>query len=87
MFPIAYSTHADQRFQMSVPIYRLEERRQKTLAGVETALKRREGDPVQADLDEALKRIGCAGGPQRPLSPAQVGKPLDSSGGLEVLTS
>lgn len=44
--------------ELAVPIYRLEEWRQKALSGVETALKRREGDPVQADLDEALKRIG-----------------------------
>ncbi len=44
--------------ELGVPIYRLEEWREKALTGVETALKRREGDPVQADLDEALKRIG-----------------------------
>lgn len=44
--------------ELGVPIYRLEEWRQKALTGVETALKRREGDPVQADLDDALKRIG-----------------------------
>lgn len=44
--------------ELAVPIYRLEEWRQKALSGVEAALKRREGDPVQADLDEALKRIG-----------------------------
>jgi hypothetical protein len=39
-------------------IYRLEEWHQKALQGIETALKAREGDPLTAELDAAMRRIG-----------------------------
>lgn len=44
--------------ELGVEIYRLEKWREKALAGIDTALKEREGDPVQAELDAAMKRIG-----------------------------
>ncbi|MFZ5585101.1 MAG: IS3 family transposase [Thermodesulfobacteriota bacterium] len=44
--------------ELGVEIYRLEQWRSKALAGIETALKEREGDPLKRDLDQALKRIG-----------------------------
>lgn len=44
--------------ELGVEIYRLEQWRSKALAGMETALKEREGDPLKKDLDQALKRIG-----------------------------
>jgi transposase-like protein len=44
--------------ELGVEIYRLEKWRDKALAGIETALKKREGDPLKEELDAALKRIG-----------------------------
>jgi transposase len=45
--------------ELAVPIPRLEEWREQSLAGIETALKARENaDPAQARLDEANRRIG-----------------------------
>ena len=44
--------------ELGVEIYRLEQWRSKALAGIEAALKAREGDPLKKDLDQALKRIG-----------------------------
>lgn len=44
--------------ELGVEIHRLEKWREKALAGIDTALKAREGDPVQAELDAAMKRIG-----------------------------
>lgn len=44
--------------ELGVEIYRLEQWRSKALAGIETALKEREGDPLKKDLDQAMKRIG-----------------------------
>jgi transposase-like protein len=44
--------------ELGVEIYRLEQWRNKALAGIETALKEREGDPLKKDLDQAMKRIG-----------------------------
>ncbi len=44
--------------EFSVEIYRLEEWRDRALSGMETGLKSRQGDPVQAELDTALKRLG-----------------------------
>jgi transposase-like protein len=44
--------------EMGVEIYRLEQWRDKGLSGLDAALKQREGDPVQAELGEAMKRIG-----------------------------
>jgi transposase len=44
--------------EFGVEIYRLEEWRDRALTGMETGLKSRRGDPVQAELDTAMKRIG-----------------------------
>ena len=44
--------------ELGVEIYRLEEWREKALASMETGLKRRNGDPLQGELDQAMKRIG-----------------------------
>jgi hypothetical protein len=39
-------------------IYRLEKWRDKGLLGIAAALKQRESDPVQAELESAMKHIG-----------------------------
>jgi len=44
--------------EFGVEIYRLEEWRDRALSGMETGLKSRQGDPIQAELDTAMKRIG-----------------------------
>ncbi len=44
--------------EFGVEIYRLEEWRDRALSGMKTGLKSRRGDPVQAELDTAMKRIG-----------------------------
>jgi len=44
--------------ELGVEIYRLEEWRDKALASMEAGLSRREGDPVQEQLDQAMKKIG-----------------------------
>jgi len=44
--------------ELGIEIYRLEEWNQKSLQGIESALKAREGDPLVAELDAAFKRIG-----------------------------
>ncbi len=44
--------------ELGVEIYRLEKWRDKALSGIDTALKEREGDPVQAELSAAMRRIG-----------------------------
>jgi transposase len=44
--------------EMGVEIYRLEKWREKALSGIDAGLKEREGDPVQGELDAAMKRIG-----------------------------
>ena len=44
--------------ELGVEIYRLEQWRDKGLSGIDAGLKEREGDPVQAGLDAAMKRIG-----------------------------
>ncbi len=44
--------------ELGIEIYRLEEWHQKALQGIETALKSREGDPLTAELDAAMRRIG-----------------------------
>ncbi len=40
-------------------IFRLEAWRDKALAGIDASLKERKGDPVKAELDLAMKRIGA----------------------------
>jgi hypothetical protein len=44
--------------EMSVPIYRLEEWRERALAGIDAGLKERQNDPLEAKLGEATRRIG-----------------------------
>jgi transposase len=44
--------------EVSVPIYKLEQWRDRALAGMESGLKERENDPVEKQLDEANRRIG-----------------------------
>jgi transposase len=44
--------------EVSVPIYRLEEWRERALAGVDARVKERENDPLEAKLGEATRRIG-----------------------------
>ena len=43
---------------VGVEISRLEAWRDKAMRGMETGLKEREGDPIQAELDAAKHRIG-----------------------------
>lgn len=43
---------------VSVPIFRLEQWRDRALAGIDAGLKERENDPVERQLDEANRRIG-----------------------------
>ena len=44
--------------ELGVEIYLLEKWREKALSGLDTALKQRNGDPLSAELDNAMKRIG-----------------------------
>ena len=44
--------------ELGVELYRLEKWRDAALTGMEEALKARNGDPLQAELDHALKRLG-----------------------------
>ena len=44
--------------ELGVEIYRLERWRDKALCGIDAVLREREGDPLQADLDAAMTRIG-----------------------------
>lgn len=44
--------------EVGVEIYRLEEWRKKALEGMETALKSREGDPLDEELKAAKQHIG-----------------------------
>ncbi len=44
--------------ELGIEIYRLEQWHQKALQGIESALKSREGDPLSAELDAAMRRIG-----------------------------
>jgi len=44
--------------ELGVEIYRLQQWHQKALQGIETALKAREGDPLAAELNAAMRRIG-----------------------------
>jgi len=44
--------------ELSVELYRLEEWRDAALAGMEEALKARNGDHLKAELDNAMKRLG-----------------------------
>ena len=44
--------------ELGVEVYRLERWRQKALDGMVTGLRERHGDPLQVELDAALKRLG-----------------------------
>jgi transposase len=44
--------------ELSVELYRLEKWKDAALAGMEEALKARNGDPLKAELDMARQRIG-----------------------------
>ena len=44
--------------QLGVEVYRLEKWRDAALAGMEEALKARNGDPLKGELDNAMKRLG-----------------------------
>ena len=44
--------------EVAVPIYKLEQWRDRALAGIDAGLKERENDPVASQLDDANRRIG-----------------------------
>jgi hypothetical protein len=44
--------------ELGVELYRLENWRDAALAGMEDALKARGGDPLKAELDHAMQRLG-----------------------------
>jgi len=44
--------------EVSVPIYKLEQWRDRALAGIDAGLKERENDPIERQLDDAKRRIG-----------------------------
>jgi hypothetical protein len=44
--------------EVGVEVYRLQKWREKALAAIDAGLKEREGDPLQAELEAALKRVG-----------------------------
>src|SRR6202166_1435533 len=47
--------------EVSVPIYRLEEWRERALAGIDAGLKERENYPLEAKIGDAIGGIGAAG--------------------------
>jgi len=44
--------------EVGVEVYRLEQWREKALAGIDLALKDRAGDPLENELDAAKRHIG-----------------------------
>jgi hypothetical protein len=44
--------------ELAVPIFRLEEWRDRALAGIDVGLKERENDPAEQQLNDANRRIG-----------------------------
>lgn len=44
--------------ELNIEIYRLEEWREKALIGIDDSLKKRPNDPVKAELNQAMRRIG-----------------------------
>jgi len=44
--------------EVGVEAYRLEQWRDQALGGIDQALKSREGDPLQTELDQAKRHIG-----------------------------
>lgn len=43
--------------EMAVPVYKLERWRNRALAGIESALRRSENDSLEANLEDAYRRI------------------------------
>ena len=44
--------------EVAVPIYKLEQWRDRALTGIDAGLKERENDPLKKALDDAKRRIG-----------------------------
>lgn len=44
--------------ELGVELYRLEQWRDRALAGIDASLRERGNDPIEAELDQAKKRIG-----------------------------
>lgn len=44
--------------ELNVEIYRLEQWREKALSGIDESMKKRQNDPVQDELNQAMRRIG-----------------------------
>ena len=44
--------------ELAVPIFRLEEWRDRALTGIDVGLKERENDPIEQQLNDANRRIG-----------------------------
>lgn len=44
--------------ELGVEVYRLEKWREKALVAIDVGLKKRDGDPLKAELESALRRIG-----------------------------
>ena len=44
--------------EVAVPIYKLEQWRDRALTGIDAGLKERENDPLEKALDDAQRRIG-----------------------------
>lgn len=44
--------------ELGVESYRLEQWREKALSGIDAAMRERGGDPLQAELDAARRRVG-----------------------------
>ncbi len=44
--------------ELGVELHRLQQWRDRALVGIDEALREREGDPLQTELDAAMKRVG-----------------------------
>ena len=44
--------------ELGIEMHRLQKWRDKALTGIDEALREREGDPLQSELDAAIKRVG-----------------------------
>jgi transposase-like protein len=44
--------------ELGVEMHRLQKWRDKAVAGIDEALRERDGDPLQGELDAAIKRVG-----------------------------
>lgn len=44
--------------ELGIEMHRLRKWRDKALTGIDEALREREGDPLQSELDAAIKRVG-----------------------------